>query len=55
MLAYVIWHIWKERGRHIFQNASIAVSALVAFIKADLELVRVCLFGLLLLKSSCSW
>jgi hypothetical protein len=40
MSAYVIWHIWKERGRHIFQNASIPVSALVAFIKADLELVN---------------
>jgi hypothetical protein len=35
--AYVIWHIWKERGRRIFQNASLPVLAIVAMIKADLS------------------
>jgi hypothetical protein len=37
--AYIIWHIWKERGRRVFQNASLPVLAIVAMIKADLELV----------------
>jgi hypothetical protein len=37
--AYIIWHIWKERGRQVFQNASLPVLAIVAMIKADLELV----------------
>jgi hypothetical protein len=36
----VIWHIWKERGRRIFQNASMPATALVTLIKSDLELLK---------------
>jgi hypothetical protein len=37
---YVIWHIWKERGRRIFQNASMPAIALVTLIKSDLALLK---------------
>jgi hypothetical protein len=40
MSVYVIWHIWKERERRIFQNTSMPAVAIVALIKTDLELLN---------------
>ena len=37
--AYIIWHIWKERGRQIFQNVNASSNAVVGLIKADLDLL----------------
>jgi hypothetical protein len=38
---YMIWHIWKERGRRIFQTASMPGGiALVTLIKSDLALLN---------------
>ena len=36
---YVFWHIWKERGRRIFQGDAKPVSVLASMIKADMELL----------------
>ena len=35
---YIIWHIWKERGRRIFQDEMMPALAVAGLIKADLEL-----------------
>jgi hypothetical protein len=36
---YIIWHIWKERGRRIFQSKALTASALAGLIRADLQLL----------------
>jgi hypothetical protein len=36
---YIIWHIWKERGRRIFQSEALTASALAGLIRADLQLL----------------
>ena len=36
---YIIWHIWKERGRRIFQDEAMTASAVAALVRADLELL----------------
>jgi hypothetical protein len=36
---YIMWHIWKERGRRIFQNESMSAPALARLIRADSEMV----------------
>ena len=37
--AYVIWHVWKERGRCIFQDEAMTATAVASLIRADLELL----------------
>ena len=39
MAAYVIWHLWKERGRRIFQDDSASTSTVAGLIRADLDLL----------------
>jgi hypothetical protein len=36
---YILWHLWKERGRRIFQNEFLPAPALASLIRADFELV----------------
>jgi hypothetical protein len=36
---YIIWHVWKERGRRIFQQTSLSPLGVAGLIKADLELL----------------
>ncbi|KAK1691967.1 hypothetical protein QYE76_008664 [Lolium multiflorum] len=36
---YVIWHIWKERGRRIFQNKVATVPGVAALVRADMDLL----------------
>jgi hypothetical protein len=36
---YIMWHIWKERGRRIFQNEYMTAPALASVIRAEFELV----------------
>ena len=36
---YIIWLIWKERGRRIFQDKMMPAVAVAALIKADLDLL----------------
>jgi hypothetical protein len=36
---YIMWHIWKESGRRIFQNESMNAPALARLIRADIEMV----------------
>jgi hypothetical protein len=36
---YIIWHVWKERGRHVFQQVSLSPLGVAGLIKADLELL----------------
>ena len=38
---YVFWHIWKERGRRIFQGDAKPASVLASMIKADLVLLAI--------------
>ena len=40
MAIYVIWHIWKERGRRIFEDDKKPAVIVVGLVKADLELLR---------------
>jgi hypothetical protein len=35
--SYVVWHIWKERGRRIFQHESLTPSVVAGLIRVDLE------------------
>ena len=37
---YVFWHIWKERGRRIFEHEALQATVVANLIKADLELFR---------------
>ena len=37
--AYVVWHVWKERGRRIFQDEVMTATAVASLIRADLELL----------------
>jgi hypothetical protein len=36
---YIIWHIWKEKGRRIFENESLSAFSLAGLIRADIELL----------------
>jgi hypothetical protein len=36
---YTIWHIWKEKGKIIFQNEALTARALAGLIRADLQLL----------------
>lgn len=36
---YTIWHIWKERGRRMFQDKSLMANAVAGLIRADLEVL----------------
>ena len=36
---YVFWHIWKERGRRIFQQEEMLPAAIAGLVRADLESV----------------
>ena len=38
---YIIWHIWKERGRRVFQDEMMPALALSALVRADLELLSI--------------
>jgi hypothetical protein len=40
MAVYVLWNIWKERGRRIFQNEVLPASGVAKLIRAELELLR---------------
>jgi hypothetical protein len=40
MAVYTVWHIWKERGRRIFDQKSLTPSELAGLIKADLAELR---------------
>jgi hypothetical protein len=37
---YIIWHIWKERGRRIFQEEAMSPNALAGLIRDDIELLE---------------
>jgi hypothetical protein len=37
---YIIWHIWKERGRRLFQKVSMPPLAVVGLIRADMDLLQ---------------
>jgi hypothetical protein len=37
---YIIWHIWKERGRQIFQAESMTPNVLAGLIRDDIELLN---------------
>jgi hypothetical protein len=37
---YMFWHIWKERGRIIFQNKSATTAVVANLIRSDLELPK---------------
>jgi hypothetical protein len=37
---YVVWNIWKERGRRIFQQKTITAHALAGLILADISLLE---------------
>ena len=39
-LRSIIWHIWKEKGRRIFQQQQMPPAAVAALIRADLELLQ---------------
>jgi hypothetical protein len=40
MAMYVVWNIWKERGRRIFQQKTITAHALAGLILADISLLE---------------
>jgi hypothetical protein len=40
LASYIIWHIWKERGRRIFQNESVTPRVVAGLIRADLEVLE---------------
>jgi hypothetical protein len=35
----IVWHIWKERGRRIFEQEAMPANALCGIIRADLVLL----------------
>jgi hypothetical protein len=37
---YTFWHIWKERGRRIFQKESKPASVVASLIRSDLDLLE---------------
>jgi hypothetical protein len=37
---YIIWHIWKERGRRIFQDESLPPNVLAGLIRDGIELLN---------------
>ena len=37
---YTIWHIWKERGRRIFQDVNATASLVARLVRDDLDLLR---------------
>jgi hypothetical protein len=37
---YIIWHIWKERGRRVFQKVSMPPVAVAGLIRADMDLLH---------------
>lgn len=37
--AYIVWHVWKERGRRIFQNLVMTASSVSVLVKNDIQLV----------------
>jgi hypothetical protein len=37
MIVYILWNIWKERNRRIFNNTSEMVLHVAARIKDDIE------------------
>lgn len=41
MSVYIIWHIWKERGRRVFQDETMPALALSALVRDDLELLTI--------------
>jgi hypothetical protein len=36
---YIMWHLWKEQGRRIFQNEFLTAPALASLIRANFDLV----------------
>ena len=39
LAVYIFWHVWKERGRRIFQQEILPAEAVVSLIKSDVELL----------------
>lgn len=39
MAVYVVWNIWKERNRRIFENAQVSHDEVIRLIRDDLQVV----------------
>ena len=36
---YMFWHVWKERGRRIFQNEEMTAAGVATLVRAEVDLL----------------